>query len=97
MEAIVERPLSDDERAWALRAIARKRLFRTLSWAGVAVAAVLAAAYGWRSAHDPGFALAPHAVVVLLVLLNARQNLRQHRYAALLEKLVGPPGPPAAR
>jgi hypothetical protein len=29
-------------------------------------------------------------VLVVLILLNARQNLRQHKYAALLEKLTQP-------
>jgi hypothetical protein len=28
------------------------------------------------------------AVIVVLVLLNARQNLRQYRYACLIEKLL---------
>jgi hypothetical protein len=32
--------------------------------------------------------LRPRAVIILLILLNARQNLRQHKYAAILEKLT---------
>ena len=29
-------------------------------------------------------------LLVVLILLNARQNLRQHKYATLLEKLTRP-------
>jgi hypothetical protein len=36
--------------------------------------------------------LAPRFVLIVLILLNARQNLRQHKYAALLEKLTRPDG-----
>jgi hypothetical protein len=32
-------------------------------------------------------------VIILLVLLNARQNLRQYRYARVLEELMAPPAP----
>lgn len=76
-----------DER-FALRAIRRKRLFLGLSIAGLVVAAVLGALYGVLWSRDPGFPIAPRAVIVLLVLLNARQNLRQYKYARLLEGLM---------
>ena len=29
-------------------------------------------------------------VIILLILLNARQNLRQYRYAGVLEQLLPP-------
>lgn len=80
--------LDDTERAFAERAVRRKAVFRTLAIAGVAIAAALAALYGWERLHDPSFALAPRLVLIVLILLNARQNLRQHKYAALLEKLT---------
>lgn len=80
--------LDDTERAFAERAVRRKAVFRTLSIAGVAIAAGLAAFYCWERAHDPSFPLAPRFVLIVLILLNARQNLRQHKYAALLEKLT---------
>jgi len=82
------RELSETERAFTTRAIRRKRLFRILSQASVVVAFVLAAVYGLERLRDPSFSLAPRAVIILLILLNARQNLRQHKYAAILEKLV---------
>ena len=82
--------LSEVERAFAERAVRRKEVFRVLSIAGILIAAALALFYGWERAHDPTFALAPRLVLIVLILLNARQNLRQHKYAALLEKLTRP-------
>ena len=89
MTAVAE-SLNDIERAFAARAVRRKEVFRALSLAGLAIAAALAVFYGWARLHDPSFALAPRLVLVVLILLNARQNLRQHKYAALLEKLTRP-------
>ena len=80
--------LNDVERAFAARAVRRKEVFRVLSLAGIAIAAGLALFYGWERLHDPSFPLAPRLVLIVLILLNARQNLRQHKYAALLEKLT---------
>jgi len=80
--------LNDVERAFAERAVRRKEVFRVLSLAGIAIAAGLALFYGWERLHDPSFPLAPRLVLIVLILLNARQNLRQHKYAALLEKLT---------
>ena len=82
--------LSEVERAFAEQAVRRKEVFRVLSVAGIAIAAGLALFYGWERLHDPTFALAPRLVLIVLILLNARQNLRQHKYAALLEKLTRP-------
>ena len=82
--------LNEVERAFAERAVRRKEVFRVLSIAGIVIAAGLAVFYGWERAHDPAFALAPRLVLIVLILLNARQNLRQHKYAALLEKLTRP-------
>ena len=80
--------LSEVERAFAERAVRRKEVFRVLSVAGIAIAAGLALFYGWERLRDPSFPLAPRLVLIVLILLNARQNLRQHKYAALLEKLT---------
>jgi hypothetical protein len=80
--------MTADERAFAAKAIRRKDLFRRISNVSIAVAAALAIVYGVERARDPSFSLAPRAVIILLILLNARQNLRQHKYAAILEKLV---------
>ena len=77
-----------DERC-ALRAIRRKRLFLGLSVAGLAIAFALTVLYGILWWRNPEFPIAPRAVIVLLVLLNARQNLRQYKYARLLEGFVG--------
>lgn len=80
--------LDDTERAFAAQAVRRKAVFRTLAIAGVAIGALLAVYYGWERLRDPSYPLASHLVLVVLILLNARQNLRQHKYAALLEKLT---------
>ena len=80
--------LNEGERAFAAQAVRRKAVFRTLAIAGVAIGALLAAYYGWERLRDPSYPLASHLVLVVLILLNARQILRQHKYAVLLEKLT---------
>lgn len=79
--------LSPSETVFVRRAVRRRRLFLALSVAGLAVAAALALYYGYRRLSDPAFPLAVRAVLILLILLNARQNLRQYRYAGVLSKL----------
>jgi len=80
--------MTDAERAFAAKAIRRKQLFRAISNVSIAVALLLAIVYGYERLHNPSVPVAPRAVIILLVLLNARQNLRQHKYAAILEKLT---------
>ena len=77
--------MTDNDERFALRAIRRKRLFLGLSIAGLAIAFALIVLYGFLWWRNPMFPIAPRAVIVLLVLLNARQNLRQYKYARLLE------------
>ena len=79
--------LTDSEIRFAGRAARRGRLFLALAVAGVSIALVLSVFYGYRRWTDASFPVGVRAVVVLLVLLNARQNLRQYRYASLLQKL----------
>jgi hypothetical protein len=80
--------LDSGESAFAARAVRRKRLFLTLSVAGLAVAVAYTGLIVWLKKHDPGKDIGPRVVIVLLVLLNARQNLRQYRYACLIEKIL---------
>ena len=82
--------LNESDLTFAARAIRRKVVFRGLSIAGIIIAAGLTLFYGWERLHDPSYPLAPRLVIVVLILLNARQNLRQHKYATLLEKLTRP-------
>ncbi|MFP8881108.1 MAG: hypothetical protein VCE43_17485 [Myxococcota bacterium] len=67
-------------------AIRRKDLFLQLSILGVIVAVGLTGWYIWRGLEEPGASGGTGWVLVVLVLLNARQNLRQHKYAVLLEE-----------
>ncbi|MBI1887600.1 MAG: hypothetical protein HYS19_04410 [Nitrosomonadales bacterium] len=80
--------MTDSELHFAKRAIRRKNLFLVLSVASVIVALCLALYYTWQFATQPGFAVGIHFVPVLLILLMARQNLRQYYYAKILEKLI---------
>ena len=73
---------------FARRAVRRKGLFLVLSLAGIAVALLLAVYYGYRGWRDPAYPLGVRAVLILLILLNSRQNLRQYRYAQVLERLL---------
>ena len=52
----------------------------------------LAAYYSWDAYTHPRFDFWIHFVLVVLVLLNARQNLRQYNYAKILENT--PPDAP---
>ncbi len=88
MSDTARQSMSESERAFAERAVRRKRLFRRLSFAGIAVAAGLAIVSGYQRLRDPSFALGARPIIILLILLNARQNLRQYRYALVLEKLI---------
>ena len=82
--------MTESEALFARRAVRRKRLFLGLSVAGLAVSAFLIVLYSFLWWSRPGYPIGPRAVIVLLVLLNARQNLRQYRYAGLLERLLPP-------
>jgi len=79
--------LTESERAFVARALRRRRLFLALSVVGVLVAVGLGVYYTWRKLHDPAFAVGARMVIVVLVLLNSRQNLRQYRFAGILAKL----------
>ena len=83
-------PMTESEEAFARRAVRRKGLFLKLSVASLIVAAGLVVLYSifwWR---DHSYPVGPRSVIILLVLLNARQNLRQYRYAGVLEQLLPP-------
>ena len=76
-----------EQRSFAEAAVRRKRVFLVLSIVGVVIGLSLAGWYGWQRLQDPDFPLGTRAVLVVLSLLNARQNLRQFRYAQALEEL----------
>ena len=80
--------LTATEKAFVARALRRRRVFLALSVVGVVIAGGLAVYYTWRKIHDPAFAVGARMVIIILVLLNARQNLRQYRFAGILEKLA---------
>jgi hypothetical protein len=87
-------PMTESEEAFVRRAVRRKRLFLKLSVASLIVAAALVVLYlifWWR---DHSYPVGPRAVIILLILLNARQNLRQYRYAGVLEQLLPPEATP---
>ena len=76
---------TDAQQRFIARAVRRKKLFLALSIVGIVIAVVLAAYYGFRRLNDPTYPIGPRAVTVVLILLNARQNLRQYRFAAFIE------------
>ena len=77
--------LGPGERRFVERCIRRRRLFGVLSALGVVVGVGLGLYYAFGGASDPALL---RAVVVILVLLNARSNLRQYRYATVLKQLT---------
>jgi len=78
--------LTPEEVQFGQRAIRRRRLFLGLAIAGVAIGLTFAGFTGYRAAVDPGAPTGPRVALVVLILLNARQNLRQYRFAGILEK-----------
>jgi len=76
--------LTQYERNLAIKAIQRRKLFLVLSITSVIVGLGLAVFYSWEAYTQPGFDLGIHFVLVVLILLNARQNLRQYGYAKIL-------------
>ena len=92
-------PLTAGQASFAASAVRRARLFLVLSLAGIGVGVALALFTAWRRLADPAFPVGLRLVIVILVLLNARQNLRQYRYArvlALLLRGARPAGEPRA-
>lgn len=76
--------LSEYQRKLENRIIRRQGLFLRLSVISVVVALGLAVYYAYQALTQPGFDTGVHFVVVLLILLNARQNLRQYHLAQIL-------------
>ena len=89
--------MTEPDSRFADRAIRRRPLFLALSRIGIAVALLLAAYYAYRRYADPTFPIGVRVALVTLILLNARQNLRQYKFATLLmgtgtKKLEKPDG-----
>ena len=79
--------LTERQRRFAAKAVSRKEIFLRLSLIGVAIGGGLLVFWLWRWWTEDDFALGLRFVLVVLILLNARQNLRQWRYAGVLEAL----------
>ena len=77
---------TDTQQRFIERALRRKKLFLALSIVGIVIAVSLAGYYGFRRFTDPTFPIGPRAVIVVLILLNSRQNLRQYRFASFIEE-----------
>jgi formate-dependent nitrite reductase membrane component NrfD len=77
--------VTDTQQRFIERALRRKKLFLALSVVGVVIGVVLGGYYGFRRLEDPTFPIGPRAVIVVLILLNSRQNLRQYRFASFIE------------
>ncbi|MGB0638177.1 MAG: hypothetical protein ACPGTU_02520 [Myxococcota bacterium] len=76
--------LNETEVQFAQATVRKERLFFVLSMVGVAVGLSMLALSGWRMfKNEPS---ASSFVIAILILLNARQNLRQHKYARILRK-----------
>ena len=61
-------------------------MFLGVAIAGVAIAVLFLGYTAYRASVDPHAATRVRLVLVLLILLNARQNLRQYRFAGILKK-----------
>ena len=90
--------VTESEQVFVNKAVSRGTLFLRLSVVGVGVGLCLSAYYlylWWLPEAEGGSRSLTGLVIVVLILLNARQNLRQYRYAGVLKKLLpGPSGLP---
>ncbi len=84
----IEKMLTEYEKKLVNRAIHRKKIFLTLSIISVVIALSLAIYYVWELINVPNFDKGIHFVLVILILLNARQNLRQYNYAKIFETVI---------
>ncbi|HIA01839.1 MAG TPA: hypothetical protein EYN06_01370 [Myxococcales bacterium] len=82
-----ETVITEAQKQFLQRAVARKRLFWVLSMLGVAIGIGLATWFLWERSQNPEYALGTRMVLVVLILLNARQNLRQYKYAQAIEAM----------
>jgi len=80
--------LTEYQQSLTNRTIRKKTLFLVLSFASVVIGLGLAAYYTWEAITLPQFNIGVHAVLVTMILLNARQNLRQYHFAAILDRLA---------
>jgi len=79
--------LSESERTFVEKAIGRSRIFLVVMWVGLAIGLPLLVHTITLSIASGGDNLGLRAIVAIMILLNARQNLRQHKYAEALRKL----------
>ncbi len=80
--------MTDSELKFSYRAIRRKKLFLPISIISVVIGLGLAMFYIWQAVVNPDYNITIHFVLVILILLSARQNLRQHYYVKIIEKLL---------
>ena len=80
--------MTEAQSRFLTNAIRRKDLFLQLSIVGVIVAIGLAGWCIWRRLEEPSASGGTGWVLLILVLLNARQNLRQCHYARILRNLT---------
>lgn len=80
--------LTEYEHKLAAMAIKRKTLFLALAIISVIVGPGLAVFYAREAYIQPGFDTGIHFVLVILILLDGGQNLREYRYAKILETVI---------
>jgi len=93
----VSSSLSEAQRKFVRRVLRRKQLFLVLAVIGIVAAVGLLGIYTVLGMKGHHYEMGPRYVIMVFVLLNARQNFRQFRYAEVLEKTIGnaldePPG-----
>jgi hypothetical protein len=79
--------LSDYQNKFALKTIQRKQTYLVISILSVIIGVCLTLYYSWLANTVIDFEKGIHAILIILILLNARQNLRQYNYAKILEAI----------
>ena len=82
-------PLTESQRRFIAGVLKRRRIFLPVMAIGVVVGLSLLAHAFWLGQTQPDEPITLRVVLAIMILLNARQQLRQHRYAGVIAALTG--------
>ena len=82
--------MNESQHKFTIQAIHRKQIYLLISIISVIFGLGLTLYYGWLSYTVDDFDKGVHFILVILILLNARQNFRQYVYASILQTMLKP-------
>ncbi len=83
--------LNDSQRHFAEGVLRKRRIFLPVMALGILVGAAVVIHAVWLGQTHPDSLTGLRTILGIMILLNARQQLRQHRYAGILAVLLADP------